>query len=245
MSRAALAFALTATLSAAGPALAECPAGRSAGVQGVVIDFGENIRRYHLRDDGTTFETDYATDGSYVWEYLTHPSGLVLESWEIVTGRVVPENTELVTYDGGIPSLPQPVTGMAWNSFQMATYGNGDVVRSAVSIEIAPSEPYVIGACSYDSLPITVRRLNVGDNDLYFDRLVYLSDLGIVLFLGGASAGETPVLSQPISIGFFPPIQDGGTPVSPTVPRGGLAPAAAPVPVPVPVPVTPPLPAVK
>lgn len=186
-------------LLAATPALAECPTAPLTGA--LEVTYGDRISRVALLPDGTTADRERATDGAYGFDYVTHPMGLALSAQEVEGGRVRPETVETVTYEGA--PLPDPQPGARWSGREISRYADGRVTAYATEATVGAAETYWIEACAFDVLPIVVTRVEDGLPGADAEAYIYLTDLGVVLYMGYGTYGEPPLIDPPLAIGVL------------------------------------------
>lgn len=184
---------------------APCPSG--AAVDGVYVSFADRVVRYERLSTGMTSELETAFDGSFVFGYRTHPIGLVATSWELVDGRIVEGSLETVEIDG--PPLPMPVAGVTWRGVDTSRFTDGTVDVSDTEITVGSAETLQIGPCGYAGLPITVSRVSRTDGMISQEAFGYLSDLGIVMYLGFGEGSDAISFDMPMAISDLPPHSSG------------------------------------
>jgi len=196
-----------ACLALAAPGLAQtsgCPS--APAVDGVYIEFQDRLVRHQQLSNGMTAEFEITEDQAFLYEYRTYPVGLLSESWEITEGRVSPGSFETVTLSGAPVPPPHPAPGVTWSGEETSRFADGTVYRFRTSVAVGEVDVLAIGACQYASLPITVARTDLDNGAVTYDALVYLRDLGIVVYLGGGDQITSISYDLPVSIGTRPPV---------------------------------------
>lgn len=209
MSRAALTPIATAlALCLAQPLLAQaqpsdCPSGPA--IEPIYMEYPDRVVRYQRLDDGNTSEVEIVFGDATVFEYRTHPIGLIVESWEVQGGGIVRGTTETATMQGTPDPLPAPAPGAIWDGLEITALTDGTDMRVSVSLSVGAPEPFVIGPCSYTSLPITMNRVDIDFQSLTTTRLMVIRELGITIYLGDLDTDGTPTFAPPISISTVQP----------------------------------------
>ncbi|MEQ8367698.1 MAG: hypothetical protein RIB61_13410 [Roseicyclus sp.] len=184
------------------PALAQdCPAGLAG--DGVYMRFADRTVLFRHLDDGRTAETEFRFDDTTLIEYRLAPLGLILQSWEMVNGLVPEGEMETVTFEG--PPMPAPAPGARWRATEHSVYSDGTRNQYQTSVEVGAMSRLFIGSCSYDMLPITVRRIGPDGASVPTDLVGHLPDLGLSVFLGDSEQGFSQLPDPPLEIGLDPP----------------------------------------
>lgn len=186
----------------------DCPSGPA--VDGVYLAFDTRVVRHERLADGGTAEMEFFTDDGSLFEYRTHPLGLILASWEIVRGEIVVETQEMVSFPDTSQDLPHPAPGLTWSGTEQVRYTDGTGYRYQTTVTVEDQDVFPIGACQYVALPIRVERRDLDTNDLLIDESVYLTELGIVVHVGYNEVGSTVTYDLPREIGRRPPAPAAG-----------------------------------
>lgn len=192
---------LLAPLAAA--AQSDCPQGLAR--DGVWLEFPDRAVLTRVMADGRINEMEFAHDGSYIYGYLTLPSGLVVEGWALENGYSPSSEHETVTYVGTPDPVPVPAPGVRFDGISTSTYGDGSVVRSTVNLVVGEPQPVTIGDCTYTGLPVDVTRVEMGGGVPQRDAMMYLSELGLTIYLAFAEMDAPTEVELPISISLDPP----------------------------------------
>ena len=225
---AALGLAALGAGSSASAQTADCPVGIAR--DGVYLTFPDRIVLSRVLSDGRIFETEMALDGSYLYDFIVHPIGLVAESWSRENGLINPDDWEIVTYQGTPAEIPMPAAGLSWNGLETARFQSGDEARYAVSLTIGQPEEIAIGPCRYSGLPVLATRTAMSDGFIQRDAMMAVPELGIVIYQGYAEGSEPIGRDVPSAIGLRPPVR--GAAAAP--PQGNDAPPPPALPVPAP-----------
>jgi hypothetical protein len=197
----AVGLVLAGTIGAA--AQETCPSGVAR--DGVWLAFSDRSVLTRVLSNGHVEEIEFAQDGSYVYAYRTLPIGLVTESWALENGFASREDRETVSYVGTPTDIPAPVPGARFDGIETATYPDGSAARSSVNLVVGDARPVTIGGCTYTGLPVDVTRVDLQGGVPQRDSMMFLSDLGLTIYLG-FSEGDDPVQNAlPLSISLSPP----------------------------------------
>ena len=215
----------------AGAALAECPRSTADTRDGVYVTFDGFHVRYELLGDGTVMEEETSFEDGTGFRVNSLRGAFVLRSWSTENGMLVPNTSELTTWEVGTNNLPVQSAGETWSGNTVRLHDDGERNVETVSVAIEPARVMTIGTCSYDAWPITVTTAATGGNARDFiDYLTYLPSLGIAIYHGGLEEGEQFTPDEPTSISTTPPVRGDGTYLLPDAPVNPSNPAPAPIP---------------
>ncbi len=187
------ALAIAVALPAA--AWADCPTGPAT--DGVYMTFPDMLVRYETQNDGTILETENNHKDGEVWQYVMHPTGLVLESWELVADEVVADSVEAVSYSAPLPDIAPDTR---WDIEETARFSDGFEIRYFTEVEVLSPTEVGVEDCSYVGWPVNVRRTDLDTDEAWIDVQMYLPELEILVYLGSADAGERASIVPPQTI---------------------------------------------
>ena len=179
-----------------GPALAAaqgaCPGAADVG-DGVWLDFPDRVVMMLVGADGLVEEWEFDAASVAVYAYVSHPVGLLVESWVMEHGRTLPGSPETYRHLGTPATIPAPAAGARFDGLEIVTAADGtEVERTSLSLVVGEAGPVSIGGCAYTGLPVTITRVDLQAEQIERDSLIHLSELGLTVFLG-LSVGSDPL----------------------------------------------------
>ncbi|RMA42069.1 hypothetical protein [Rhodophyticola porphyridii] len=192
-------------LIAASPAIASCPASREDVTDGIYVGFDGYAMRYQLRRDGSMEEVETHFDGSSTFRFLTRGGVFVTDSWKMEHGRLLAGSHHRTSFAVPSADLPQLSAGLRWSAATQTRFSDGSVSADTMTVDVAQPTQLRLGACSYETLPVQVTRTDGTAGEPYVERMLYLPQLGIGIYLAGGGASETVRPAIPLTIGFEPP----------------------------------------
>jgi hypothetical protein len=179
-----------------GPALAAaqgvCP-GPADVSAGVWLNFPDRVVMMRVGADGLVEEWEFDAGSAAVYAYVSHPIGLLVESWVMEHGRTLPASPETYRHLGTPATIPAPAAGARFDGLEIITAADGaEVERSSLSLVVGEAGPITIGGCAYTGLPVTITRVDLQADQIERDSLIHLAELGLTLFLG-LSVGADPL----------------------------------------------------
>ncbi len=188
----------------------DCPTGPA--IDGVYVGFEDRTVRYQRLSDGTTSEFEmFEREGGGLFQFHTHPIGLILESWEVSQGRIATGSHETVTLTGTLAVPPAPTPGVSWSGVEESRFSDGSVTRFSTTAIVQQPQSFMIGACQYTGLPTFVTRVEVSSSDQSVDAAMHVVELGVTIYLGTSGSMDDAAQDFPIYIGARP-LGEGQTP---------------------------------
>jgi hypothetical protein len=179
-----------------------CPRGPAALEAGVTVRFAAMEIAYRRAGEDRLRETERHADGE-VWVYLSHPSGVVFESWaERPDGSPDEDTRERLSWDFASGHPPDPAPGTNWIAKEVPEGGDA----SLVAFTFGPVRRIEIGGCAYDAIRVTETRTDLGPaaDPPWINHIEHLPELGLSIYLGGGELGATPELETPVAISGKP-----------------------------------------
>jgi len=174
---------------------ADCPSDATG--DGIYTTFTDLVVQHQVRPDGTILETETSLSDGTVWQYVVHPTGLLLESWELSAGLRVADSMETVTYS---VAPPQIAPNIQWSATETARFPDGSEIRYATEMEILSPVELAVEDCTYIGWPVNVRRRDLDVEDAWVEAQMYLPELKVVVYLGDADLGQRPAIEPPETI---------------------------------------------
>jgi hypothetical protein len=219
-----VAAAFVALLPVAASAQQACPSGLAT--DGVWLQFSDRTVLTRVLSVGRNLEIEFmGEETNEIHGFETIPLGLVAESWFLNRGLVPLGERKTATHTGLPNPTPIPMPGMRFDGVENARYDDGTTETQGFTLLVGNAQPVFIGSCAYTGLPIDVTWQSVGGEPPHMESMMYLTDLGITIYLGFTSDGSRPIPSMPFSISSQPPSEVvNATPAPVPMPPAGVAP---------------------
>ena len=211
----------------AGAALAECPRSSAESADGIYVTFNEFHVRYDLLADGTVMEQETNFEDGTGFRVNSLRGAFVLQSWSTENGLLLPDSSEVTTWDVGAANLPVLAPGQIWSGNSVRVHDDGETNYETVTVAMEPARVMSIGPCSYDAWPMVVTTSDNRGGPDFIDYLSYLPSLGIAIYHGGTEEGAQFARDEPTSISTTPPLRGDGTYLLPDAPVGAGTPTPA------------------
>lgn len=174
--RATLLTCLSLTLPGAG--LADCPTSKADLAEGIYLtsDSSESIR-YRSDPQGNVLVENFPM-GDFAFSYLaTTMFGIYqLQEGTAYQGETMPDSLARLSYALPSGNLPEPSPGLAFHS---PVQVNDDPEQPTLFVTVGLPRPVAFGDCSYETLPVTGRKVSNGED--YLARFDYIPSLGIAI----------------------------------------------------------------
>ena len=180
-----------------------CPDGQAAARAGVTVTFDDDtVVTYLLGEDGIVAETARFVgagdpEGSGYGVLALH--GLyVIEDFDLADGERDAQTVERTEFPGGLDALPAPEPGLRWSQTVLVHQDGEPPFERRVALDVGAPRTLAVGACSYESWPVTLRHDDALADDLM--GLEFLPSLGIALFVSLADFGGAADRYVPLEI---------------------------------------------
>jgi len=211
----------------AGAALAECPRSTADTRDSIYVTFNGFHVRYDMLADGTVMEEETSFDDGTGFRVNSLRGSFVLRSWSTENGLLLPDTSEVTTWEVGAANLPVMTAGQSWSGNTVRLHDGGERHVETVSVVVDAARAMTIGTCSYDAWPVVVTTTAGGNVPDFIDYLTYLPSLGIAIYHGGFEEGEQFTRDEPTSISTTPPVRGSGTYLLPGAPVNPANPTPA------------------
>ncbi len=182
---------------AATPALSDCPTAADLAGPGVEVRFADDYLATYRKTKPNTVTEVHGMEGMVDFQVDSYRGLLVIK-------EVLPDGTNggdsYFTYDPPLHRLPEIAPGVTFETLNIVTdsYGS-ETDRSTVRIEAGEAGTLTLGSCTYESIDVDIAFIRPGD--VYTARMAYLTELGIVVQLGGGPQGGLMDVFTPAAIG--------------------------------------------
>ncbi|MEJ6391730.1 hypothetical protein V8J82_00600 [Gymnodinialimonas sp. 2305UL16-5] len=172
----------------AGPALA-CPAAADLEGPGIGFTTSDGLAEVHRRIDADRIEVGYHSVGPPDIHRNVFIQGVYLHSSGTFDADGVLEDgsSGWIKRDRAISDIPIPAAGQSWTMSQAEVRPGRDLENQQISSTVAAEFTWVLGACSYTALPVTLT--SQGGYQTLAQEFNYLRDLGAGILVG--LSGET------------------------------------------------------
>ncbi|MEM0990504.1 MAG: hypothetical protein AAGK00_16670 [Pseudomonadota bacterium] len=171
-----------------GTAAAACPTVADLDTTGIWVRSSDgSITHYERTGPNLVSEmTMYdANEGHWLESHL----GIyVVRDMSVVNAQRDPQSERITAFPIPVEKLPGAIPGEKWSGPLQITEGT-EVTTEEFSIQYGPTQVYRIGDCEYDAIPadtVFMSDATTGGTG----RLMYLTDLGIALFVASGEFGS-------------------------------------------------------